>query len=234
MGARTQPLAIIPLTPRLEPGQLRFVLSWPDAPADLDLHSIFKVSRLTKCEVFFGKKVCGGVGLDIDNIEGGKNGVETITLRDLGKYVYTIAVHRFIDDSNGKSDGEEPIADSPVEPNSTNSNIPRIPLKDSKATLSVYVKGFKGPIHELTVPNQLIAPTADAGDYNWWTAFCLDGNVGMRTLTAINELSIEKPNHTKCEEFYKTPKPTPTSLIQKALTRSLLQKSMKNKKTKVL
>ena len=31
-------LKTISMTPLVEEGQIRFVLSWPDAPADLDLH----------------------------------------------------------------------------------------------------------------------------------------------------------------------------------------------------
>jgi hypothetical protein len=233
MGAMTNPLDTIAITPYVSGGQLRFVLAWPDAPADLDLHAIFKISRLSKCEVFFGKKICGGVDLDVDNLRGGKNGVETITIRDLGQYVYTFAVHRYLDNTNGISKGENPIADSPTSPNSTNSNIPRIPLKDSKATVSVYVGGFKGPVHVLEIPSVITDANADPQNYNWWTAFCLDGKVGMRSLTALDELSANKPNYTKCEEFYNKPKPA--GLLQKTMnvTPALLQKSMKKKDVNV-
>jgi hypothetical protein len=215
MGSLTQPLDTIAITPLVSAGQLRFVLAWPDAPSDLDIHAIFKVSRLSKCEVFFGKKACGGLELDVDNLLGGKKGVETITIKELGQYVYTFAVHRFLDNANGVAQGETPIADSPTPSDTTASPIPRIPLRDSKATVSVYVAGFKGPIHVLEVPNKIPEGT-DAQAVNWWTAFCLDGKVGMRSLSAVDELTVNKPNFTRCEAFYTQAQPT--ALLQKTIT----------------
>jgi hypothetical protein len=227
MGAMTESLETVPITPNVSSGQMRLVLAWPDAPADLDLHAIFKISRLSKCEVFFGKKACGGIDLDVDNLQGGKKGVETITIRDLGKYVYTFSVHRFIDNANGVAQGENPIADSPNSSKAEFKDIPKIPLKDSKATISVYVSGFRGPIHVFEVPNSITDPATDAQTVNWWNVICLDGNVGMRSLSALNELSANKPNYTRCEDYYKQPQAT--TLIQKTINTSLLQKSLTTK-----
>ncbi len=56
------------MTPRVEPGKLRFVLSWPYAPKDLDIHSIFKISRFSQCEIYFGARNCLGTTLDVDNL----------------------------------------------------------------------------------------------------------------------------------------------------------------------
>jgi hypothetical protein len=203
MGFATKPLDTIPLTPFVDEGQIRFVLSWPDAPADLDIHSIFKISRTAKCEVFFSKKECAGVDLDVDNLKGGKNGVETITIREIGKYVYTFAVHRYIDISQGQNQGEVPIADSPTD--NIKTNIPAIPLSNSKATVTVYGKGFKGPLMSVTVPD-LPSEGEDTNpeNYNWWTVFCLDGSKGINSITAINKLSVVKPTFSACENYYKS------------------------------
>ena len=203
VGLATKPLDTIPLTPLVDEGQIRFVLSWPDAPADLDIHSIFKISRTAKCEVFFSKKECAGVDLDVDNLKGGKNGVETITIREIGKYIYTFAVHRYIDISQGQNLGETPIADSPND--TTKTNIDPIPLANSKATVTVYGKGFTGPLFSVSVP-ELPNEGEDTNpeNYNWWTVFCLDGSNGINSIAAINKLSVVKPTFQSCENYYKS------------------------------
>jgi hypothetical protein len=200
MGQSTKSLDTIPMTPLVNPGQVRFVLSWPDAPADLDIHSIFKISRVAKCEVFFSKKECAGVDLDVDNLKGGKNGVETITVREMGKYIYTFTVHRYLDVSDGTSQDETPIEGSPSE--STETSIAPIPLNESKATVTVYANGFKGPIISVTVPNQ-VPDGIEANDANWWTVFCLDGSKGLNSLSTINTLGSFKPIYSGCENYFK-------------------------------
>jgi hypothetical protein len=188
------------MTPLVEEGQVRFVLSWPDSPADLDIHSIFLVSARNKCEVFFGKKECLGVDLDVDNLKGGKNGVETITIRELGKYIYTITVHRYVDISNGVSAGENPISDSPIE--KTDVNLPATPLPESKAAVSVYTSGYKGPLVTINVPTQ-IKENESATDYNWWNILCLDGIKGLSSISVVNEIATNKPTLTFCANHYK-------------------------------
>jgi hypothetical protein len=197
-------LKTIPMTPLVEQGQIRLVLSWPDSPADLDIHSIFLVSARNKCEVFFGKKECLGVDLDVDNLKGGKNGVETITIRELGKYIYTFTVHRYVDISNGVSAGENPISDSPIE-NTDPYAVPlaATPLPESKATVSVYASGYRGPLLTINVPNE-IKENDLASDYNWWNVLCLDGNKGLSSFSVVNEISTSKPISTYCANHYKS------------------------------
>jgi hypothetical protein len=187
------------MTPLVHDGQIRFVLSWPDAPADLDLHGLFVVSARNKCEVFFGKKECVGLDLDVDNLKGGKNGVETITIRDLGKYIYNIAVHRYIDISNGISAGENPISDSPID--KPDIDLPSTPLPESKATISVYASGYKGAILSINVPTE-IKENEKSSDYNWWNVLCLDGIRGLSSISIINEISTNKPIATFCKKHY--------------------------------
>jgi hypothetical protein len=171
---------------------------------------------MTKCEVFFGKKTCGGVDLDVDNLNGGKNGVETITLTELGNYIYSFVVHRYIDLTGGFSDN--PL-DSDEGDNYQVNNIAKIPLKESHATVSVYVGGFKGPVQVLRVPTEL-KEAGDPEDYNWWLAFCLDGKEGIKSLAAVNTLSIIKPNYNKCEDYYtqhRASQAQATAMIQKTI-----------------
>lgn len=195
------------MTPLVEEGKIRFVLSWPYGPKDLDIHSFFKVSRFSKCEVFFGKRDCVGTSLDTDNFSGGNNGVETITINQLGKYVYTFAVHKYTDVSNGVATGDSPV--NGAQTNSTDDtsltnrtsadNIPDVPLSASLAKISVYDYGFKESIYQISVP------TTDPNNLNasnWWLALCLDGNAGINSLTAVNELYTDKPDYTICENLF--------------------------------
>jgi hypothetical protein len=202
------------LTPRVEPGKLRFVLSWPYAPKDLDIHSIFKISRFSQCEIYFGARNCLGTTLDVDNLNGGNKGVETITINTLGKYIYTFAVHKYVDVSNGSSANgddaidmmmdETPVA-PPVQPVS---DIPDLPLSKSSAVVSVYTSEFKGPMYRVTVPsfleeNLLVSGTDDSSN-TWWVALCLDGNQGITSLKTVNKLSSEKPKNNFCETLYRS------------------------------
>jgi hypothetical protein len=202
------------MTPFVEEGKLRFVLSWPFAPRDLDIHSFFKISRFSKCEVYFGKRDCVGTNLDTDNYNGGSNGVETITINSLGNYVYTFAVHKYTDVSNGVAPGEQPVAGSPPSPPSGRNetiNVPDIPLSESRAKVSIYAYGFKGAIYQLMVPSfrsnvALQSDETDRNKFTWWIGFCLNGNEGVNSLSVINKLSKDKPNYTLCEGIYTTPK----------------------------
>lgn len=217
MGSYTKQIISSQLTPTVDKGKIRFVLSWPNGPKDLDLHSLFKISRFSKCEVYFGKRDCAGVNIDTDNFSGGANGVETITINTLGKYYYTFAVHKYIDVSGGQASGETPVAGSDaaanIGNNNTNSTVPDVPLALSEAKISVYTYGYKSPVYILKVPstttatNTLDATTGDANNYGWWLAFCLNGNEGINSLSVVNKLSADKPANTVCENLYAaTPK----------------------------
>jgi hypothetical protein len=203
------------LTPRVEPGEIRFVLSWPYAPKDLDIHSIFKISRYSQCEIYFGARDCLGTSLDVDNLNGGNKGVETITIHTLGKYTYTFAVHKYVDVSNGSSaSGDDAIDmmmmdEAPVTPPAQPaSDIPDLPLSKSSATISVYTSEFKGPMYRVNVPSfleeNLLVPGSDDNSNTWWVALCLDGKQGISSLKTVNKLSSQKPQNNFCENFYRT------------------------------
>jgi hypothetical protein len=200
------------MTPLVDDGKIRFVLSWPSGPKDVDIHSFFKISRFSKCEVYFGKRDCVGTGLDTDNFNGGSNGVETITINSLGKYIYTFAVHKYVDNSNGQAEADRPMPGS--EDTTTtesgragNANVPDLPLTQSKAKVSVYVSGYKGSIYQLEVPSfkdeNTLEVNLNESDYTWWWTFCLDGNAGVNSIRVVNKLTSNKPTFTSCENLYK-------------------------------
>jgi hypothetical protein len=216
-GGSSKNLLTLPMTPIVDAGKIRFVLYWPDGPIDLDLHSIFRVSRFSKCEVYFGKKECLGTELNTENSIGGKYGVEAITLNTLGNYVYTFAVNKYIDSSNGLAQGDNVVPgalDTVNLSNNTikyNSLVKNYPISRSNARISVYVNGYKDAIYKLVVPQQsadtIIDNSSNTDPHNWWLAFCMNGKIGLNSLTPINKLSITKPNFSYCENIYE-PKPS--------------------------
>jgi len=76
---------LVPMSPTLNPGELRMVLGWGEKPRDLDIYLYRRnVNRWgTSCYTNYAKKSgCSESKLDLDNTRGGNNGVETITLHD--------------------------------------------------------------------------------------------------------------------------------------------------------
>jgi hypothetical protein len=188
---------------------MRFVLSWPDAPRDLDFHILFKTGKFSKCEVFFGKTECSGANLDVNNYLGGGRGVETVTLNTIGNFNYTIVVHKYNGKAAENADSNR-VKDAPVllPAEEQYRNIPDINLYESQAKVSVYAPGFKRAIKELEIPynrnNNYLdqSKDKDAPIHDWWLAFCLDGKSGLKSLAAVNKISAAKPDFGYCEKIY--------------------------------
>ena len=191
-------LPSIPLTPEVEEGKIRIVLSWPDGPADLDIHSLFKVTKIRKCHVYFGNKDCTGLNLDVDNTKGGKNGVETITINSLGNYIYSFYVHKYVDGSQGNAVGENRIDSVPVGGDYEKPVDNTKSLFNSEAKIIVYGAGYRAPIATFEIKTA----KEENDDYRYWNVFCLDGKQGVDSLKAVHELSIEAPSYTFCDDFY--------------------------------
>lgn len=187
------------MTPRVEEGQYRFVLSWPDAPKDLDIHTFFKISRFSQCEIYFGERECIGTSLETDNLLGGKKGVESVYIHEIGNYIYTFAVQYNFDKVNTTSiDGTEIT---------TTENAPNPTLFwNSKAKISIYTSELKVPYLQVFVPsfeeNNILDPGSDELSYTWWLAFCLDGSKGLSSLIQVNKLTTEKPTADYCQNLY--------------------------------
>jgi uncharacterized protein YfaP (DUF2135 family) len=100
--SRLGPLRVV-ANPRLNPGEIRVVLTWNDFPKDLDLHLFgqgnqgIHVSYLNKAE--------GPANLDVDNKDG--FGPETITIRG-GSGAYAV---RVADHANTGQKGDATLAD---------------------------------------------------------------------------------------------------------------------------
>lgn len=218
MGKMTKKIRNISLTPFVDQGKIRIVLSWPDAPADLDLYSIFKTGKFTKCMVFFGKTMCSKTRIDVDNKMGGRKGAETITIDVLEKYVYTFAVRKYVSTAKDNlAPGEQRVEGAPMSsdynyevlPDSERPDkIANVTLSESNAKVSIFVNGFKNAIREINVPasvegNFLLETDKNKKYYDWWVPFCLNGAQGMQSLRVVNKMTTEIPKETYCEDLYK-------------------------------
>ena len=202
----------VSLTPFVEPGKIRIVLSWPNAPADLDVYSFFRTTSRRKCTVFFGKKKCKGLRLDVDNNMGGRKGAETITINLLENYIYTFIVRKYVDASvNGLGPGEERVDGAPEEDYAKPDVLPNIPIHESKAKLKIFVGGTQQNILSIAVPGSAsednLLTDSDKEDsknkkFDWWHVFCLDGSQGLKSLKTVNKLTVDSPRNTYCEELY--------------------------------
>lgn len=187
------------LSPEVQEGTLRFVLSWPDGPSDLDLHSSFKVSSSKKCHVYFGNKNCVGSSLDVDNTKGGKNGVETITINELGNYIYMFYVHRYADRSNGVATGETTAPGFNPSSSSSQTNTSGTELYQSFAKISIFGYGYHTPIASIDVNT---ANTNGNSQGKYWAVLCLNGKQGIQSLKVVNTILTSQPNLSTCEGLY--------------------------------
>jgi len=251
----TKKIRNISLTPFVEQGKIRVVLSWPNAPRDLDLYAIFKTGKFSKCQVFFGKTVCSKTHIDVENNMVGGKGAQTITIDVLEKFIYTFAVRKFI--SNTKDNlalGEKRVDGAPLNSDYNYEFLPEserpdlianATLSESNAKISIFVNGFKNSIREIIIPsnaedNLLLDTDKNKKNYVWWLPFCLNGVQGMDSLKIINKMTAEQPKETYCESLYSTgniaPSTSSTSIENQTIknlfveTSSNKMKKEKNKK----
>jgi len=112
---------LVPLSPTLEPGELRMVLGWAEKPKDLDIYVMRRnVNNWgSSCLTYHGQRNgCGEATLDLDNTQGGINGVETVTVHDIPENqgnVYMIFVQHYgynrIKEEFGTSNAQIKITD---------------------------------------------------------------------------------------------------------------------------
>jgi len=222
----TKKIRNISLTPYVEQGKIRIVLSWPNAPRDLDLYAIFKTGKFTKCQVFFGKTICSKTHIDVDNNMGGNKGAETITIDVLEKFIYTFAVRKYVSTAKDNlAPGEKRIEGAPLNSDYNYEFLPEserpelianATLSESNAKISIFVNGFKNAIREIIVPsnpeeNLLSDTDKNKKYYDWWVPFCLNGSQGIDSLKIVNKMTTEQPKETYCEGLYTAATVAPTT-----------------------
>jgi hypothetical protein len=96
-GAEVVSLGTIPLSEPLEPGQLRIVLTWRDAPADLDAHITGTSTQGERFHVFWRRQGSLGEGPRIQHQHDAYagHGPETITLSRADMANFRVLVHDF-------------------------------------------------------------------------------------------------------------------------------------------
>jgi len=116
-----EPTLLVALSPTLNPGELRMVLSWAEKPRDLDIYVMRRNVRewSTTCTTNYQRRSgCGEATLDLDNTRGGNFGVETVTIHDIPSYdgnVYMVFVQHYgynrITEEFGTSEAQIAISD---------------------------------------------------------------------------------------------------------------------------
>jgi hypothetical protein len=111
--------AAIVMSPTLSASQIRFIMSWEAYPKpgmkDMDVHLLFRSSKTEDCDVNFAWKECAGSNLDRDNINGGQNGAETITIDKPLQTVYTLYLDNYSGDLSSYRGRSSWGVDSPLQ-----------------------------------------------------------------------------------------------------------------------
>ena len=99
---------LVVMSPELAPEQTRIMMTWDELPKDLDLHVMsVKKSDSSTCRTWPRNQThCPQAAIqdDADNVDGGLNGAETITLLDKkinNDYVYVIGAVDYNFENNG-------------------------------------------------------------------------------------------------------------------------------------
>ena len=139
----------IVVSPQLEEGQLRIVLTWGATPEDLDSY-LFGPPSAGSYHVFYASDAAPPwANLDVDETNG--FGPETITITQQAEGTHIYAVHNYSD-----------ALTTPDDPDL----VARSALANSGARVVVY--DASGPIAEFTVPNE---------EGTLWTVFTLNAGV---------------------------------------------------------
>ena len=163
------------MTPNIQTGEVRIILSWGDKPGDLDSHLIIPSMEGSSSEyhVYWGMRglqySAPYTKLDVDRSDLAsstagttlKSGPETITIYESKVGLYHYYVHNFSEDDEIGRRGS--IQGS---------------LADSRAIVKIYTS--TGLFKSFTVPSNGIG--------NYWDVFTYDGGTG--DITSINRIDI--------------------------------------------
>ena len=101
---------LVSMSPELEAGQTRIIMSWEtNRPFDIDIHVIsVRNSDQLACRTYYGNlDGCTEISQDTDNVDGGNDGAETMTLLDnsINKdYTYLIGIEDYGWGGQGQTD----------------------------------------------------------------------------------------------------------------------------------
>ena len=138
------------------------------------------------------------MSLDVDNTKGGKNGVETITISELGNYIYAFYIHKYVDSSGGVAAGERTANGFTASGNTYAPNLNSITLPQCGAKISIYGHGYNTPIAIIDSSASSFTNERD----RYWFPFCLNGRLGMDSLKVVNKVQANAPTPADCEALY--------------------------------
>lgn len=197
-------------------GAFRAVLNWGDRVQDLDIFSIFRVSKYIECNVYFGSKSCVSTKLETDNKNYGNAGGETILVEKLGKYNYVFAVNKYQDRSNGVVVGEYNESTDDYQEENIPATVNTTPITASNAKVYVYSPHYLNSIIDINISSNInqsnvIGDFKPNESYNWWVLFCIDGTNGMESLKLVNKFMASQPTSKFCDDILKPPTTTSTT-----------------------
>jgi hypothetical protein len=89
------------LSPLMDPGEIRIIVTWGESPADLESHLTAPNTQGCRYHCFYDTKEIPGANLDLDDMN--SYGPETITITSLSSGTYRYYVHDFTDRMSNNS-----------------------------------------------------------------------------------------------------------------------------------
>lgn len=143
-GNTTESLTMLMSPQNINRNMLRVTLSWR-TQQDVDLQLAFVVNDDDTCELSSLDKECGGGKLTTIETQGGLVGGESITLKEVGPYIYAFYLTQRIGESHALSESEAEIevyVESSIMP-VTRLSIPRF-LSPTRKWLAFCINGLEG------------------------------------------------------------------------------------------
>ncbi len=163
------------ISPILENGKIRIVLTWGEYPLDLDSHLTGPIdNRSDRFHIYFASKgfinISPYSNLDVDDVD--SYGPETVTIQEQKDGIYRYSVHDYTNMDSFSSNA----------------------LANSNAIVRVY-KG-EGLVAEFYVPNQ---------EGTLWTVFEINGNninTINNMSYSLDSTTIQKNNYIKTDAYF--------------------------------
>ena len=193
-------MGIIQFISLFNSGKIVVKLEWDNKPPDLDLICRFQVTNEHYCYTFFGNKKCVETEYFLDSRQPNEISSEVIEINEFSNYVYLFYIRKYFDYYKGitmnedKKDGVENGQD--ISYNDIDIKYNEY-LNNTRARILIYTNGFKVPALKINLPAYL-KNTDNHENFNYWSAFCINGNKGIGSLKIINQLMENEPPRNIC------------------------------------
>jgi hypothetical protein len=143
------------------------VLYWNNKIQDIDIKASFRVNSNTLCNVGPYNRYCGGAVYNED-FNNDIKGEEAIIFNNIGPFSYIFYASQASKDS--------------------------ISMKDSEATLSVFIPEIGSPVY--------ISHAPQSGTGKYWKAFCINGKYGVKSMITFDSFTDLEPTPDECDRIY--------------------------------